>query len=239
MIACTHSNDGNYYSMQIGGSFYDNVFYGRKTNGSGTTGWVQFITSGNIGSQAVASATNASYATNAGSATNATYASSAGSVGYASSAGYASNVAMSANRTDGTAYPVCWGVSGSTSQLYSCAAVTITSSTGTLTATTVTASSDETLKTNWRDPEIDFVERLAEVKHGTYERIDNGVTQDGVSGQSLQKVLPHSTLMGEDGKLSVAYGNAALLSSVQLAKRVVEQDKRIAKLEELVAKLTT
>jgi hypothetical protein len=45
--------------------------------------------------------------------------------------------------------------------------------------------------------------------------------------------------MGEDGKLSVAYGNAALLSSVQLAKRVVEQDKRIAKLEELVAKLTT
>lgn len=47
MIACTHSNDSNYYSMQIGGSFFDNDFYGRKTNGSGTTGWVQFLTSGN------------------------------------------------------------------------------------------------------------------------------------------------------------------------------------------------
>jgi hypothetical protein len=50
MIACTHTNDGNYYSMQIGGSFYDNVFYGRKTNGTGATTWVQFLTSGNYNS---------------------------------------------------------------------------------------------------------------------------------------------------------------------------------------------
>jgi hypothetical protein len=47
MIACTHSNDANYYSMQIGGSFFDNLFYGRKVNGSGTTAWVNFLTSGN------------------------------------------------------------------------------------------------------------------------------------------------------------------------------------------------
>jgi hypothetical protein len=44
MIACTHTNDSNYYSMQIAGSFFDNVFYGRKTNGVGTTGWVKFCT---------------------------------------------------------------------------------------------------------------------------------------------------------------------------------------------------
>jgi hypothetical protein len=44
LIACTHSNDANYYSMQIGGSFGDQDFYGRKTNGSGTTTWSRFIT---------------------------------------------------------------------------------------------------------------------------------------------------------------------------------------------------
>jgi len=60
MIACTHANDANYFSMQIGGSFFDNLFYGRKTNGSGTTAWVNFITSGNIGSQIVASCTGTS-----------------------------------------------------------------------------------------------------------------------------------------------------------------------------------
>jgi hypothetical protein len=100
------------------------------------------------------------------------------------------------------------------------------------------ANSDESLKTNWRDLPADFVERLAAVKHGTYDRVDQELTQDGVSAQSLQPVLPNSVLRGEDGKLSVAYGNAALVSVVELAKRVVEQGARIAKLEALVAQLT-
>ena len=50
ILAVTHSNDSNYYSMQIGGSFYDQNFYGRKTNGSGTTSWVRFITTADEGS---------------------------------------------------------------------------------------------------------------------------------------------------------------------------------------------
>jgi hypothetical protein len=146
------------------------------------------------------------------------------------------------NRTDGTAYPVLWGAaytSGSGTIAYSCAAVTITSSSGTLTATTVTASSDETLKTNWRDYDPDFVEQLAKVKHGTYDRLDCEVTQDGASAQSLLKVLPKSIWEdAETKKLSINYGGAAMVSTIQLAKRVVEQDERIAKLEALVAKLT-
>jgi hypothetical protein len=40
-----------------------------------------------------------------------------------------------------------------------------------------------------------------------------------------------------DKTLSLAYGNAALVSAIELAKRVVEQDERIAKLEALVAQL--
>jgi hypothetical protein len=100
------------------------------------------------------------------------------------------------------------------------------------------ANSDESLKTNWRDLPADFVEQLAVVKHGTYDRVDIDLTQDGVSAQSLQPLLQNSVLKGEDGKLSVAYGNAALVSAIQLAQRVVEQDKRIAKLEAFVVQLT-
>jgi hypothetical protein len=103
---------------------------------------------------------------------------------------------------------------------------------------TITANSDETLKTNWRNFSANFVEQLALVKSGTYDRVDQELTQDGVSAQSLQSLLPYSVLSGEDGKLSVAYGNAALVSAVELAKRVVEQDARIARLEALVAQLT-
>ena len=39
LIAATHSNDANYYSMQIAATFYDQDWYFRNTNGSGTTGW--------------------------------------------------------------------------------------------------------------------------------------------------------------------------------------------------------
>lgn len=59
-----------------------------------------------------------------------------GNAATATTAGTAGTVTMSAARTDATAYPVVWGTSGSTSQMYSCSAVTIQSSTGTLSATT-------------------------------------------------------------------------------------------------------
>jgi len=101
----------------------------------------------------------------------------------------------------------------------------------------VTAYSDETLKTNWRDLPKDYVEQLAEVKHGIYDRTDENITQVGVGAQSLKPVLPWAVVQGIDGILSVAYGNAAMVSAVQLAKRVVEQEKRIARLEALVEKL--
>ena len=101
----------------------------------------------------------------------------------------------------------------------------------------VIANSDESLKTNWRDFPVGFVDQLAAVKSGTYDRVDMDLTQEGVSAQSLQPLLPFSVIAGEDGKLSVSYGNAALVSAIELAKRVVEQDARIAKLEALVAQL--
>jgi hypothetical protein len=96
---------------------------------------------------------------------------------------------------------------------------------------TVTANSDETLKTNWRDFSDDFIEQLAKVKHGTYDRLDIDLVQDGVSAQSLQRLMPNSVLKGENGTLSVAYGNAALVAAIKLADRVVELEARLAALE--------
>lgn len=103
----------------------------------------------------------------------------------------------------------------------------------------VTAYSDERLKTNWRDLPADFIERLALIKHGIYDRTDDTSlpTQVGVSAQSLRVLLPNAVDAGTGGILSVAYGNAAMVSAVKLAERVVEQDARIARLEALISKL--
>lgn len=104
----------------------------------------------------------------------------------------------------------------------------------------ITAYSDERLKTNWRDMPENFVARLAEVKVGIYDRIDEeNTTQVGVGAQSFQKLLPQAIMTAKDemGTLSVSYGNAALASAVELAKDNVELRARIERLESLINKL--
>jgi hypothetical protein len=100
----------------------------------------------------------------------------------------------------------------------------------------VTAYSDERLKTDWSDVCAGFVEALAKVKSGTYTRTDTGARQAGVSAQSLQTVLPE-TVLDEGPHLAVAYGNAAMVSAVELAKEVVDLRNRVAQLESLINKL--
>ena len=104
--------------------------------------------------------------------------------------------------------------------------------TGSLTASgDVTAYSDERLKENWKDLPEGFVANLAGVKSGTYNRIDlDGKQQVGVSAQSLQTVLPDAVIESND-TLAVNYGNAALASAIELAKKVVELEARIKELE--------
>jgi len=89
----------------------------------------------------------------------------------------------------------------------------------------VTAYSDESLKKDWSDLPSDFIEKLATVKHGTYTRIDTNERQVGASAQSMQKILPEAVQDGEH--LSLAYGNAALVAAIELAKQVVELKKEI------------
>jgi oligoribonuclease (3'-5' exoribonuclease) len=116
-------------------------------------------------------------------------------------------------------------------------------SAGNFTATAnVTAYSDERLKENWRDLQINFVELWAGVKHGTYDKkkvslLSPTQTYTGLSAQSVREILPHTVLADKEGILSLNYGAAAAVASVQLAKRVVEQDLKIQSLETLCSEL--
>lgn len=85
----------------------------------------------------------------------------------------------------------------------------------------VTAYSDEKLKTNWGEVCKDFVIKLSELKSGTFALVSDETRHAGVSAQSLKEFLPECTPTNENGLLSVAYGNAALVAAVELAKEVV------------------
>lgn len=91
----------------------------------------------------------------------------------------------------------------------------------------VTAFSDERLKTNWRPVKPDFVAGLANLRSGVYDRTDEELTQVGVSAQALQEVLPEAVLDNGEN-LSVAYGQAAMVACVELAKHVVALEQELA-----------
>ena len=104
----------------------------------------------------------------------------------------------------------------------------------------VTAYSDERLKKDWEDLPENYVEKLAKIKVGTYTRIDGEkLRQVGVSAQSLQTLLPEAVTEATDDfkTLNVSYGNAALASSVELAKEVVSLKEQLALAIERINKL--
>jgi hypothetical protein len=110
--------------------------------------------------------------------------------------------------------------------------LTYNPSSGNLTTNgTVSAGSDERWKENWKEFEPNFIDELAQVKHGTYSRIDTKEIQVGVGAQSLQKVIPEAVNQDDKGYLNVAYGHAALASVVELAKEVVKLRAEIAELK--------
>jgi hypothetical protein len=113
-------------------------------------------------------------------------------------------------------------------------------SNGTFTASgNVTAYSDERLKTDWTPVPENFVERLAKVKSGTYTRLDNNKRQAGSSAQDWQQLLPEvvTETDNEDKTLSLAYGNAALVSAVELAKEVIDLRAQVTELRALIITL--
>jgi hypothetical protein len=136
--------------------------------------------------------------------------------------------------TNATYYPLfSSGTSGTLSAVNtSSTKYTYNPSTGTLSATVMTASSDERFKTNWRDVSVNFVSQLAKLKSGVFDRTDFETTEVGVSAQSLQAFLAEAVVSDKDGFLSVNYGGAALVAAVELAKVVEELRAEIAVLKQ-------
>jgi hypothetical protein len=114
-------------------------------------------------------------------------------------------------------------------------AAAILQDTGNFTAAgNITSNSDERLKKDWGDLPDDFVNRLAEVKFGTFTRIRTGSREAGVSAQSLRDLLPETVLEGDDGILSVAYANAALVSCIALAQHTIRLSNEVERLRALL-----
>ena len=95
----------------------------------------------------------------------------------------------------------------------------------------VTAYSDERLKKDWSPISGGFVDRLACILAGTYTRIDSGERQAGVSAQKMREILPEVVSEDNEGTLALAYGNAAMVSAVELAKELVMLKKELAELK--------
>jgi hypothetical protein len=95
----------------------------------------------------------------------------------------------------------------------------------------VTAYSDERLKKDWSPIYEGFVDRLAVIRAGTYTRIDSDERQAGVSAQAMREILPEVVSEDNEGTLALAYGNAAMVSAVELAKELVMLKKELAELK--------
>lgn len=107
----------------------------------------------------------------------------------------------------------------------------------------VTAFSDERIKTNWRPVAENFVAKWARVKSGVFDRTDITATQAGLSAQSAQEVLPEVVheIESRTGTgsvlLSLSYGQAAAVATVELAKKAVDHEQQITDLTGLVITL--
>lgn len=100
----------------------------------------------------------------------------------------------------------------------------------------ITAFSDERLKKNWRHLPMDFIERMADVKVGTFDMEGHPDRMVGVGAQHMLRVLPEAVMADQNGVLSVAYGNAALATCVQLCREVMYLRERVSTLETKVNK---
>jgi hypothetical protein len=126
-----------------------------------------------------------------------------------------------------TNYVVGVTATGTNTTPYVSTSVSYNSSTNVMSAATFSATSDERLKTNWRDLPPNFLELLAQVKHGVFDRVEDGHTRVGVGAQSMQTMLDPAVIPLENGYLTVDYGPAALVACVKLAQRVLELEQKL------------
>jgi hypothetical protein len=223
------SGSATFTADQAGASTFTVASNATSANGASTI--VARDASGNFNGNTITAATSFS-----GPGTGLTGTASSLTAGAATTATTATNATNTAitddTTTNATMYPT-WVTSttGNLPQKVSSTKMTFNPSTGTLTATVMSANSDERLKENWTDVTPDFISKLAQVKHGVFSRKDSGNREPGVGAQSFMAALPEAVVEGADGYLSVNYGGAALVAAIELAKVVEELRAEIAELK--------
>lgn len=155
------------------------------------------------------------------------YATSAGSASSATTAGTCTH---SASRTDSASYPIVWA-SGSSSPLYSCAAVTITSNIGRITATSFSATSSRAAKTKIKPFEGSALDILLDTKICTFyykSDVERKHLKAGFIAEDTHELL--ATVNHDSVDLGSAVG--MLIKSVQeLNAKIEAQKAEIARLK--------
>lgn len=233
-----HTNSSNYWGVQVAWGWEDNanILRTRNVQGGSYGSWVTYLNSANYSSYAIGRGGdtvsgviqyNANQNTTGSNPPLQAYGTSGGAIMAFHRGGYyAVNMGLDSDnvfRIGG------WSAAANRLQMDMSGNLTM--------AGNVTANSDERLKKNWRPVADRYVERLAAIKSGVYDRVDEEMTQAGVSAQSMQALLPEVVGVSADGTLSVAYGNAALVSAVELAKEVMSLKAEVTELKNLVANL--
>jgi hypothetical protein len=151
-----------------------------------------------------------------------------GSAGSATgNAGSASTIAITTTDSSATTHYLTFNTtSGVASTQYNSSKMTFVPSTGTLTSTIVTASSDARLKENVRpiSGALDLVLQLAGVM---FNRIGQTNDEIGYLAQKVEQILPQVVHTDDQGFKSVAYGNVVAL----LSEAIKEQQLQIEELK--------
>ena len=166
------------------------------------------------------------------SSTKLTYQPSTGNLSSTLFTGSASATATTLTTTNATFYPTFVSSNTTTTnQAHQVAtAFNFNASTGTLTATIVTASSDERLKENVR-PIKDALSTVLQLSGVLFNRIGQTDDEIGYIAQQVEKIIPQVIHTDADGMKSLAYGNLVAL----LGEAIREQQQQIEELKGRIA----
>ena len=166
------------------------------------------------------------------SSTKLTYQPSTGNLSSTLFTGSASATATTLTTTNSTFYPTFVSSNTTTTnQAHQVAtAFNFNASTGTLTSTIVTASSDERLKENIR-PITDALSKVLQLSGVLFNRIGQTADEIGYIAQQVEKIIPQVIHTDADGMKSLAYGNLVAL----LGEAIKEQQQQIEELKGRIA----
>ena len=166
------------------------------------------------------------------SSTKLTYQPSTGNLSSTLFTGSASATATTLTTTNSTFYPTFVSSNTTTTnQAHQVAtAFNFNASTGTLTSTIVTASSDERLKENIR-PITDALSKVLQLSGVLFNRIGQTADEIGYIAQQVEKIIPQVIHTDVDGMKSLAYGNLVAL----LGEAIKEQQQQIEELKGRIA----